>query len=239
MRRPLPKSLRTNGQWRVHDMCDDKLVSYSAFYDDRPAGGVTPWIRIVAVAKLVHKTLYCHVWYPQHEEPYITTVVVTVIGRSNGYVIRNTIYIQYLLSCRLPATEPVPSYVSVVADRNAQSLVYVPVERPVRAEGIEFGVCVAISFGHIPTPAFVEWMELTWMLGVREFNVYDAGMVNMSDVFDLYIRRGWLIVHPMPPPVPVEPFLRSPHNHEKHEVSFASLLETYCVTLFSLHLQFT
>jgi len=192
----------TNGPWQVQDSGDDKLVLYSAFYDDRPAVGLTPWIRILGVAKLANRTHYCHVWYGGCDAPYVVPVVVNVTGRDGGYVINRVRYIQYLLSCQLPGAEPVPSHVSVVADRCAASTVYLPVERPVRAEpDVEFGVCVAIAFGHIPTPVFVEWMELTWMLGVREFNVYDAGMVNMSDVFDYYMRRGWLRVHPMPPPV--------------------------------------
>jgi len=203
VRRPLPDSVRTNGRWQIQDRGDDKLVLYSAFYDDRPAVGVVPWIRVLGVARLNNNTHYCHVWYPGCDTPYVATVVVNVTGRDNGYGINKIRYIQYLLSCRLAGIEPVPSHVSVVAERCAQSSIYLPVERPVRAEpDIEFGVCVAIAFGHIPTPIFVEWMELTWMLGVREFNVYDAGMVNMSAVFDFYTRRGWLKVHQMPPPVP-------------------------------------
>ena len=206
VRRPLPNSVRTNGEWQVQDTGDDKLVLYSAFYDDRPAVGVTPWIRILGVAHLANRTHYCHVWYRGCDAPYVSTVVVTITGRSFGYTIGRVPYVQYLLSCSLPGTDLVPSHVSVVADRCAPSTVYLPVERPVRAEpDIEFGVCVAIAFGNIPTPEFVEWIELTWMLGVREFNVYDAGMVNMSTVFDLYTRRGWLKVHKMPPPVPDVP----------------------------------
>jgi len=202
VRRPLPESIQTNGRWQVHDTDDDKVVLYSAFYDDRPATGVVPWLRILGVAKLANRTHYCHVWYRGCETPYVATVVVNQTGRDGGYGINNIRYVQYLFSCRLAGAEPVPSHVSVVADRCAQSTVYVPVERPVRAEpDVEFGVCVAIAFGNIPTPIFVEWIELTWLLGVREFNVYDAGMVKMTDVFDFYTRRGWLKVHKMGPPV--------------------------------------
>jgi len=202
VRRPLAASVRTNGRWHSQDTGDDKLVVYSAFYDDRPAGGITPWIRVLGVAKLENTTHYCHVWYRGCDTPYVATVVVNVTGREGGYGINRIRYVQYLFSCRLPGIEPIPSHVSIVADRCANSTIYLPVERPVRAEpDIEFGVCVAIAFGHIPTPVFVEWMELTWMLGVREFNVYDAGMVDMSDVFDYYTRLGWLKVHQMPPPV--------------------------------------
>ena len=220
VRRPLPDSVRTNSHWQTQDTGDDKLVAYSAYYDDRLADGAAPWIRVLAVAKLASRPHYCHMWYREQNEPYITRVVVTVIGRAGGYFIRNTTYVQYMLSCQLPDAEPVPSHVSIVSERCAKSTIYLPVVRPVRAEpDIEFGVCVAIAFGHIPTPVFVEWMELTWILGVREFNVYDAGMVNMSDVFDYYTRRGWLKVHQMPPPVPAETF-----PHTEHQVSASQIL---------------
>ena len=214
VRPPLANLVSTTGRWQTQDSGDDKLVLYSAFYDDRPAIDSTPWIRVLGVARLAPRTHYCHIWYAEPHGPYVTSVVVSVIGRSHGYIIRGTTYVQYLLSCQLPSAEPVPTHVSVVPDHCAPSTVYLPVERPVRAEpDIEFGVCVAISFGHIPTPVFVEWIELTWILGVREFNVYDAGMVNMSDVFEYYTRRGWLRVHQMPPPVP-------PDNHTEHQVGY-------------------
>ena len=221
--RPLPESLRTNGRWQVQDTGYNKLVLYSAFYDDRPSIGLAPWIRVIGVAQRERKTQYCYIWYHGCKAPYVSPVIARVSGRSDGYTINGTRYVQYLFSCRLAGVEPVPSHVSIVADLCAQSTIYLPVERPVRAEpDIEFGVCVSISFGNIPTPLFVEWMELTWMLGVREFNVYDAGMVNMSDVFDYYTRRGWLRVHQMPPPVPAETFLRSPSSHSEHKVGFAN-----------------
>jgi len=224
VRRPLPDTIRTNGRWQIQDTSSDKLVLYSAFYDDRPATGVAPWIRILGVAKLGNRTHYCQIWYHGCKMTYVSTVVVNVTGRESGYGINGTRYVQYLFSCRLPGVEPVPSHVSIVADRCAQSTIYLPVERPVRAEpDIEFGVCVAIAFGNIPTPLFVEWMELTWMLGVREFNVYDAGMVNMSDVFDYYTRRGWLRVHQMPPPVPAET-VSHPSISESEQVGFADFI---------------
>ena len=202
VRRPPADAVRTNGRWHVQDGGDDNLVLYSAFFDDRPAVGVAPWLRVIGVARLVNRTHFCHIWYVGCDTPYVTAVMVNLTGRDFGYTINKIRYIQYLFSCQLPAAEPVPSHVSIVSERCAPSTIYLPVERPVRAEpDIEFGVCVAIAFGHIPTPEFVEWMELTWMLGVREFNVYDAGMVNMSDVFNHYTRRGWLRVHQMPPPV--------------------------------------
>jgi len=78
------------------------------------------------VAKLADRTHYCHVRYRERDQPYVTDVVVNVIGLSMGYFIRNTTYLQYLLSCRLPGIEPVPSHVSIVSDRCVQSSIYLP-----------------------------------------------------------------------------------------------------------------
>ena len=247
VRRPLPESARTNGGWQIQDSGDDRLVVYSAFYDDRPAVGVTPWIRIIGVARLTPGTHYCHLWYAEREYPYVKSAVVDVIGRQDGYTIQGTTYIQYLFSCQVPDHETMlPTHVSVVADRCAKSSIYLPVERPARGAepDVEFGVCVAVSFGHIPTPVFAEWIELTWMLGAREFNVYDTATVNMSAVFDHYVRRGWLRLRPMRPPVTAETFSSPPPvNRPEHpRVSSANLPVQSCseiqISYIHLHLVF-
>jgi len=202
LRRPLADSLHTDGYWQTQRIQDDILVLFSAFYDDRPAVGVTPWIRIQGVAKLANRTHYCHVWYSGCNVPYVTPLVVNTTGRDWGYTLNKVRYIQYMFSCRLPGTEPVPSHVSIVPDECSSASTYLPVHKPVRAEpDVEFGACVAIAFGSIAVEEFIEWIEFSRLLGITEFNVYDAGMINMTRVFDLYSRRGWLRVHNMPPPV--------------------------------------
>ena len=65
------------------------------------------------------------------------------------------------------------------------------------------GVCVAVSFGSLPVSELVEWFELNRMLGIDEFNVYNATLTSQFDpVFDYYSHRvGVLNVHQMVPPV--------------------------------------
>ena len=43
------------------------------------------------------------------------------------------------------------------------------------------------------------------LLGIRELNVYEADMTNMTSVFQHYTSEGSLILHHMPPPVVILP----------------------------------
>jgi Glycosyltransferase family 92 len=205
--RPQANTERTSASWQRQETTNSIIIAYSAFYDDRPVVGLTPWIRIQGVASLpdANATIYCHIWFSGCSLPYVTQSAYIFTGRKRGYILNNKKYVQYMFSCRLPGSEPVPSHVSLVAaDMCSNSAIYLPVEKPVRSEpDHEFGVCVAISFGSVPTEEFVEWIELNRLLGVTEINIYDAGMVNMSTVFDYYTKQGILKVHPMPPPVPI------------------------------------
>lgn len=192
-------------KWQRHDSRGNSMVVYSAFYDDRPAVGMAPWIRIQGVASVVdvNTTFYCHVWFDGCQSPFVVQAMGNITGRPQGYVIDTARYLQYMFSCRLPGTEPIPSHVSLVAnDQCSTTTIYLPVERSIRSEpDYEFGVCVAIAFGHIPAAEFIEWIELHRLFGVAEFNIYDGGLVNMSSVLDYYSKQGILKVHSMPPPV--------------------------------------
>jgi hypothetical protein len=196
-------------KWQRYENPNNSIIFvYSAFYDDRPAVGVTPWIRLHGVAANLTSrniTVYCQLWFAGCRTPAVVPAMVNVTGRESGYVINGVRFIQKMFSCRLPGIEPIPSHVSLVAvDPCDNSTIYLPVERPIRSEpDHEFGICVAIAFGHVPVAEFVEWIELNRLLGVTEVNVYDAGMVNMSTVFEYYTRQGLLNVHYMPPPVPL------------------------------------
>lgn len=190
--------------WHTLETGEQYLAVYSAYFDDRPTLGVTSWIRLLGISNNTNASFYCHVWYKDCHLPYVVEASLNGLGRTYGYVVNNVSYVQYMFSCRLPGHEPVPSHVSMVF-RNPCSApsFYLPVQRPIRSEPEhEFGVCVAIAFGNVPLAEFVEWMEILRIFGVTEFNVYDAGMTNMSNVFAYYTERGLLKVHQMPPPVP-------------------------------------
>jgi Glycosyltransferase family 92 len=197
-------------KWQRHDSRGTSIVVYSAFYDDRPAVGMTPWIRIQGVASVVNMNttkFYCHIWYNDCQSPYVVEAVSKVAGRDWGYSVNKVRYIQFMFSCRLLGTEPIPTHISLVAnDQCSNTTICLPVERSIRSEpDHQFGVCVAIAFGHIPAAEFIEWIELNRMFGVTEFNVYDGGMLDMGDVFDYYTKKGILKVHSMPPPVIEKP----------------------------------
>ena len=68
---------------------------------------------------------------------------------------------------------------------------------------IDFGLCVAASFGKINTTVMVEWFELHKILGIKEFNIYNVSMhSSMQKVLQHYVSEGVLNLHHMPPIIP-------------------------------------
>ena len=199
--RPKPNDIRTrNTYWQMHMNGTQEIHLYSAFYDDRPAVGIVPVIRIQAIATPTTTPLYCHIWYDGHDHPLVVEVSVTSTGR--GDTINKIRYDQSLFTCTLDSSLPVPTHVSVAMSHCGYSSIYLPIYIPVRSKWKhEFGVCVVIAFGTIPTHSFVEWMEVTSMFGVTEINVYNGSMSTaMTPVFEYYEHTGVLRVHQMPPP---------------------------------------
>lgn len=189
-----------NGYWQMQQEDSGKIYVWSAYYDDRPIVGLLPVIRAHVVHN-VKRDVFCHVWYSGFDAPYVTQAIVTSTGR--GEVIGGVKYKQDLYSCQLVTSQPIPSHLSFATSSCRNSTIYLEITVPVRAHwDHEFGVCVAIAFGQIPTVDFVEWMELNRLFGVTEFNIYDGNIsANMTSVFDYYVNKGWLRVFSMPPPV--------------------------------------
>ena len=209
IRRPRADAVNIrNDRWQFDKTLGNavEVIVYSAYYDDRPILGHQAWVRILGVAKLKERQteVFCQLWYDGLLSPYVTRAVLLKTGRAHGYRFNRSSYVQYLVSCQLPWHKPVPSHVTLAADgRCADSGIYLPIQRPFSGFGFEheFGACVAIAFGTVPVPEFVEWVELNRLFGVTEFNIYDAGMRNMTDIFEYYARIGILRVHRMPPAV--------------------------------------
>lgn len=204
LQRPLESQVRTRHEvWQYHQWGEkEEVIVYSAFFDDRPLLDLSTWIRVLGVASIPSKRVFCHVWYDGYATPYVTLAQLNVTGRETGYRYDNRSYVQYLFSCKLPGVEPVPSHISLVTNECNQSTIYLRVQRPVKATpDQEFGVCVPIAFGSVPIHVFVEWMELTLLFGVMEVNVYDANMTGMAEVFAYYSNRGLLRVFRTPPAI--------------------------------------
>jgi Glycosyltransferase family 92 len=163
----------------------------------------------------VHR--FRQVWYPHRSLPVVVTAEALRIGRE--YPINNATYRQLLLSCPLPHSSSKfdvsevsqsvePTHVSMTASPCSQSSVFLPVIRDTsrstqEPRGLPLGICVAISFGSLPTEELVEWFELNRLLGIGEFNIYNASMSSdLDDVLNYYENHaGVLKVHQMEPPV--------------------------------------
>ena len=188
--------------WQMNKRGRNEIYLISAFYDDRPPVGRKPFVRLLAVSTPPMETvLFCFVWFKGTNRPFVTHVKTHSSGR--GDTILGVRYYQYLYSCSLPTDAVVPTHVSVSYTRCAVGRTYLPIVVPDSMPQHKFGVCVAIAFGSIDSQTFVEWIEFNRLLGVTEFNVYNASLSDdVTAVFGYYEELGVLRVHQMPPPVP-------------------------------------
>ena len=87
----------------------------------------------------------------------------------------------------------------------SQSKITLPVTIPLKpSEKLDIGVCVSISYGHIDTAEFVEWIELNKIFGMEEFNVYFAFMSNQTKkLLQYYSNTPDVIYNDMPAVMPV------------------------------------
>ena len=202
----------TGPSWHMETSGNKVVLVNSAFYDDRPKGGHLPSLRLLTVSDVSHKSkLYCYVWYPGIKNPYIARGSLYTINwiRKNPRDIAKHLpskgfFVEYVISCQLSTNQSFPSHVSVVVDACTTSDVLVPVTVPHKPEHtIDFGVCVAASYGKVDTAIMVEWFELHKILGIKEFNIYNVSMSeSMKDVLQYYTSTGDLTLHHMSPIIP-------------------------------------
>ncbi len=190
-----------NTHWQAYKDHSNEIIIYSAIYDDRPDTGILPVVRMLGVSKSIQGNVFCQVWYPTFEKPYITKLASISTGRGDTF--EGMLYKQSLFTCQLPGSYPLPSHVSIVSNKCQTSTVYLPVYLPVRSSWQhEFGICVAITFEKMDTDQFVEWVELNRYLGVAEINIYNATISQKYDsLLKYYQDQGLVVVHQMPPPV--------------------------------------
>ena len=184
----------------------------SAFYDDRLIGGQLPSLRILTVSDVTASSkLYCYVWYPGVTSAFIARVSLFTIKwkRKNPenidqYLHSKQFFVEYIMSCQLPTNQFAPRYVSIVLDECSASDILVPVTVPQKSNHtIDFGVCVAASYGHVDIATVVQWFELHKMLGVKEFNIYNVSVSSsMKEVLQYYTSTGDLTLHHMSPIIP-------------------------------------
>ena len=194
----------TGNYWHSQREGKDVMFVYSAFYDNRPPVGKLPSLRLLTVSTFpANALIYCYVWYAGVEIPYITKV--SIVASGHGHTVGGVFYGQWLYSCSLPANSPIPTHVSLSANKCQNSDILVPVYNPkvLSSNSHEFGVCVEVMYGEIDFAAVSEWIELNLMFGVSELHIYNGTMsTNMNKIFNVYRERGVLNLHQIPPPVP-------------------------------------
>ena len=64
--------LYRNKVWHMYQNNSQEILIYSAFFDDRPAIGVLPYVRLLAVATPpIVKPPYCQLWYDGIKNPLV------------------------------------------------------------------------------------------------------------------------------------------------------------------------
>ena len=63
----------TGPPWHLERSGGKVVLIHSAFYDDRPRGGKLPTVHLLSIGDMNdNSSLYCYVWYPGLEVPYVT-----------------------------------------------------------------------------------------------------------------------------------------------------------------------
>lgn len=188
--------------WHRHYSGQAEILVYSAFYDNRKAGGNLPWIRILTLSTRIKDLPYCYVWYSGIKHPLILRTTRHNSGRGDDLF--GTFYKQLLLSCKLPSNSTIPTHVSVVPSLCDSPSMLVPIIISQKSQPqVEFGICVTASFGKMDQYEMVEWFEFSNLLGVGEFNIYNTSIKpGIEDVFKYYSDKGMLKLRQMPPVKP-------------------------------------
>ena len=203
----------TGPSWHLEKSGGKVILINSAFFDDRPQGGKNPTVHLLSIGDINDKTsLYCYVWYPGLKEPYVTKANLFRISfrRKNPpelkqYLNSTNFFMEYVISCKLPTNQIIPTHVSLTAKHCEVSDILVPVTVPQKPnKTLDFGVCVGPSFGHLDEAKIVEWFELHKIFGVKEFNIYNVSLdAGLKRVFTHYISNEELILNEMPSIIPV------------------------------------
>ena len=191
--------------WQVQRDGQEYVVVYSAFYDDRPIVGTRPYVRILGVRRISHKPLWCHVWYKGNNKPFIIEAEIVKIGRNYPFP-GHYIYSQNMFSCPLDNVDSIPTHASITFQQCGLSSIFLPITTPRRSNewSHNIGACLRVNSGYFPPEQIVEWMETYSMFGLTQVNIYNGSFDGKLDqVFEYYIRKGFVELRQMPPPVGV------------------------------------
>ena len=100
----------TGPPWHLERSGGHVIVIHLAFYDDRPQGGKLPTIHLLSISDVNDQTsLYCYIWYPGLEEPYVAKAQLSHIyyhyrnpQELKQYLNSTKFFINYIVLCTLP-----------------------------------------------------------------------------------------------------------------------------------------
>lgn len=185
---------------------------YSAYLDDRQSGN--PVIKVISlIARLSRPLLYCHFINAESAQytQYSLRVKTTRVEYYEMCENHAKKYGGWILTCKLPVSmhhlPPCNVIISTHStyDSKRTGNIQLPVYRlrPLQNEvKQDFGVCVPPLFGYISSTTFIEFIELTQLLGAQHFLFYGLQVTTeIQKVLNYYTQLGVVTVMPWQLPV--------------------------------------
>ena len=197
---------------RLETRSQATLYLLHAYYDDRDDAALVRMFTVNTGHRLY--SAYCYLWTRQHGVSYVVRAVHENLPLPFQRIAVNaTRYVSSQLTCNVTrASREGRRFVAVSIGDGANVTTlenYLSIQYPRKPHTLEhdFGVCVVVSYGYMNRnnmTSLVEWFEFNRLLGVTEFNVYNASLQldkTMRKVFDFYEAENVLRVfsHSTPP----------------------------------------
>ena len=184
------------------------LYLLHSYYDGRDERNkVVKLYTISNVHKI--KSIYCYFWTGAgcEESPIRSKgAYKKLLAPQQSILVEGLKYYSSQLVCNVPKTTSKLQFkgVSISTDRRQLKLSnYVPIYYPQKPQKYahEFGVCVVVSYGRMvgqdKLTSMIEWFEFNRLLGVTEFNIYNASLEidsAMKRLFEYYVNKSVLHV---------------------------------------------
>ena len=181
-----------------------RIVLLSAHFDNRSFD--KPEIHVYAVNNFWHDindSMYCRIW----KNNTLSTITKAIITKLSWKPVNGTHYVKHIYDCLVSFDFKL--YIEICSLNNTfcSNKAHVIYSKQTSKPEHLFGVCVRVSYGSLPdteADSIIEWFEFNRLLGVSEFNIYNASLQlgpKIQNVFGYYVKEDILRIHQMPSPV--------------------------------------
>lgn len=189
-----------DGRWYNFSVPSYTFYAYSAFWDDRTSMKSTPVVRIIGLGTKpeddsdeTNLRLYCLLHYTTPDRIIHIPMNKSPNKIGYGWVLNNEWVREYVFTCPLYESQ-VPRAVAVVEHSGDVVASCMPVEEPPKPNRKEdFGLCVQVAYDSVNAYRLIEWLELQWILGVRNVGIYSLSLDKETiDTLRPYVKEGFV-----------------------------------------------